>query len=126
MEESISFVPMISYRHIQKFLFACLLMMVVQATFASLSSSGLTDERNKSNKYSLKNLSSYSRRSISISGLKAELSFTCSQFSVTQNKVDGSVELNSVMQYDKGNTTYVYPYKFKIKVYKDKIRIPIH
>jgi hypothetical protein len=99
--------------------------MVVQVAIASFSFTSITDERNKASKFSLKNLSLYSHRSVSISGLKSELQFKGSQ-SVSQSNKNGNMEVNSLMQFDRGNTTFVFPYKMKVKIYKDKIRIPLH
>lgn len=125
MEEKLSFVKMLRYRHIQKIAFAALFIMAVQVAIASFSFTGITDERAKGSKYSLKNLSLYSHKSISISGLKSELRFNGSQ-SVSQKNNDGGLEMTSLIQFDRGNTTFVFPYKFKVKLYKDKIRIPLH
>ncbi|MDE3143654.1 MAG: hypothetical protein KGL19_05835 [Bacteroidota bacterium] len=125
MEEKLSFVKMLRNRHIQKIVFAALLIMAVQVAIASFSFTGITDERTKANKYSLKNLSLYSHRSISISGLKSELQFNGSH-SVSRSNNAGGMEMSSMMQFEKGNTTFIFPYKFKVKFYKDKIRIPLH
>ncbi|OIR14132.1 hypothetical protein GALL_45920 [mine drainage metagenome] len=125
MEEKLSFVKMLRNRHIQKIVFAALLIMAVQVAIASFSFTGITDERTKANKYSLKHLSLYSHKSISISGLKSELQFNGSH-SVALINNGNSLEMSSMMQYERGNTTFVFPYKFKVKLYKDKIRIPLH
>ena len=125
MQERVIFVPMFRFRHIQKIAFAAIFLMAVQVAIASFSFTGINDERNKANKYSLKNLSLYSHRSISISGLKSEMQFKGSQ-SVSQKSNDGALEMNSMMQFDKGNTTFIFPYKLKVKFIKDKIRIPLH
>jgi hypothetical protein len=97
--------------------------MAVQVSIASFSLTGLSDERKKSNKYSLKNLSNYSHKSLSIYALKAELQFKGSQ-ALSPGTFSNGTEVNSMMQFDRGNTTYIFPYKFKIKIPKDKIRIP--
>ncbi|HEX3025453.1 MAG TPA: hypothetical protein VHP12_09595 [Chitinophagaceae bacterium] len=125
MEEKLSFVKMLRNRHIQKIVFAALLIMAVQVAIASFSFTGITDERTKANKYSLKNLSSYPHKSISISELKSELQFNGSHSVSLKNKGSG-LEMSSMMQYERGNTTFVFPYKFRVKLYKDKIRIPLH
>ncbi len=114
---------MLQSSHIQKLTIAALFVMAVQVAIASFSFTGLSDERNKSNKYALKNLSNYSHKSLSIYALKAELQFRGSQTFNTKAYADGT-EVNSMMQFDRGNTTYIFPYKFKIKLPKDKIRIP--
>lgn len=125
MLKTLIFVEMLRLRHIQKIGFATLFIMVVQVAIASISFTGITDERAKANKYSLKNLSLYSHRSVSISGLISELQFKGS-LSVTQKNNAGNLEMISMMQFDRGNTTYIIPYKFKVKLLKDKIRIPLH
>lgn len=125
MRENHIFDQMIRLSHIQKIAFATIFLMAVQVAFASISFTGITDERNKNMKYSLKNLSLYSHKSISISGLKSELEFKGSSTVSQRNNASG-IEINSTMQYDKGNTTFVFPYKVKIKIYRDKIRIPLH
>ncbi len=117
---------MLQTSHIQKVLFAAFLVMAVQVAVASFSLSGLSDERNKNNKYSLKNLSSSSHKMLSIYTLKSELQFrgstAISSKTVSNNN---TMEANSMMQFDRGNTTYIFPYKFKIKLPKDKLRIPL-
>ena len=125
MRENHIFDPMIRLSHIQKIAFATIFVMAVQVAFASISFTGISDDKNKGNKYSLKHFSLYSHKSISISGLKSELEFKGSS-SLSQKNNAGGVEMNSIMQFDKGNTTFILPYKVKIKIYKDKIRIPLH
>ena len=125
MRENHIFDPMIRLSHIQKIAFATIFVMAVQVAFASISFTGISDDKNKGNKYSLKHFSLYSHKIISISGLKSELEFKGSS-SLSQKNNAGGVEMNSIMQFDKGNTTFILPYKVKIKIYKDKIRIPLH
>jgi hypothetical protein len=115
---------MIKSSHIQKFTFAALLVMAVQVAIASFSYIGILDENNKSNKYSLKNLNHYSHNTLSLYALKSELQYKGSQ-SFSPTAFQDGIGMNSMMQYDRGNTTYILPYKFKINLPKDKIRIPI-
>lgn len=115
---------MIKSSHIQKFTFAALLVMAVQVAIASLSFIGTTDERNKSTKYSLKNLSHNYHNTLSLYSLKTDLQFKGSK-SINSSALQEGSGINFMMQYDRGNTTYILPYKFKINLPKDKIRIPI-
>jgi hypothetical protein len=76
------------------------------------------DDKTK-NKYSLKNINSisknYSLSSLHISSFK----FAGSQDLFTQKSADG-VEINSMIRLQNGNTTYVYPYKYVVKMPKFK------
>lgn len=122
--KNLTFVEMIKSSHIHKFTFAVILLMAAKVAIASFSFIGISDERNKSNKYSLKNLSHTSHNTLSLYSLKSELQYKGSQ-SISPNAFDGGMGINSMMQYDRGNTTFILPYKFKINLPKDKIRIPI-
>ncbi len=110
--------------HIKKFFLAAILTVGVQAVFAAYSFTGITDERTKTNsKYSLKNLSALSHKSLSYSSLKSNLQFKGTQLQSAKEMQDG-LEVSSMLKYDNGNTTYIYPYKFKVKVPKFKTPVP--
>ena len=103
-----------------KLLIAALFVCVAQAAFASFS--GSADDRK--NKFSLKYLDKITR-AYSLSSLRTTTNF---QFKGSQDldlqKVDNNVEINSMMRLEKGNTTYVFPYKYKVKVPKFKTPTP--
>lgn len=85
---------------------------------ALASTSGSADDR--LNKFSLKNLSKYSR-SYSITGLRpAGLTFIGTQELNTLHLDNNSFQTNSILRMERGNTTYVYPYRYKVKVPKFK------
>jgi hypothetical protein len=106
-------------KHIKKLIVAATLALSVQVALASISFSGMTDEKNKGNKYSLKNLSLLSHRTLSLSTVKLNLLFKGSNI-VTQKTTPTGLEINSLLYYNSGNTTYIMPYKFKVKVPKFK------
>jgi hypothetical protein len=106
-------------RHIKKLIVAATLALSVQVALASISFSGITDEKNKGSKYSLKNLSLLSHRTLSLSTAKLNLLFKGSDI-LTQKNTSTGLEINSLLYYNKGNTTYIMPYKFKVKVPKFK------
>jgi hypothetical protein len=106
-------------RHIKKLIVASTLALSVQVALASISFSGISDDKNKSNKYSLKNLSLLSRRTLSLSSMKLNLQFKGSDV-LSQKPTTTGLEINSLLYYNKGNTTYIMPYKFKVKVPKFK------
>jgi hypothetical protein len=107
-------------QNIQKFGFSIMLVMAIQFAYAAFSFSGITDEHNKNSKYSLKNLNSFSRKSLTYSSMKSSLQFKGTQLLINQ----GGSEINSMLRFDNGNTTFVYPYKFKVKV-PTKFKTPV-
>lgn len=106
-------------RHIKKLIVAATLALSVQVAVASISFSGITDEKNKGSKYSLKNLSLLSHRTLSLSTVKLNLQFKGNDV-LTQKATPTGLEVNSLLYYNSGNTTYIMPYKFKVKVPKFK------
>ncbi|MGI8950883.1 MAG: hypothetical protein ACR2FN_04780 [Chitinophagaceae bacterium] len=101
------------YLHL-KLLIAVFLVMAVHAAMGSFTGS---EDRNK-NKYSLKNLSSvkyYSLSSLYNSGFQYKGSRQ-----LYQQINNNGIEINSFIKLQKGNTTYVYPYKYVIKLPKFK------
>ena len=108
-------------QYIKKALFVTLLAMGIQVAYAAFSFTGIADEKTKSSKYSLKNLSALSHKGLSFSSLKSSLQFKGSQ--LPKDGQSGS-EVNSMLRYDNGNTTYIYPYKFKVKAPKFKTPAP--
>ncbi|MFC4231888.1 hypothetical protein ACFOW1_08295 [Parasediminibacterium paludis] len=106
-------------RHIKKLIVAASLALSVQVAIASISFSGMTDEKSKGSKYSLKNLSLLSHRTLSLSTVKLHLLFKGSDV-LTQKSTSTGLEINSLLYYNSGNTTYIMPYKFKVKVPKFK------
>ena len=105
-------------QYIKKAVFVALLAMGMQVAYAALSFSGIADEKLKTTKYSLKNLSALSHKGLSFSSMKSSL-----QYKGTQT-VPGSEVSSSMIRFDNGNTSYVYPYKVKIKAPKFKTPAP--
>lgn len=110
-------------QNIQKIGFSIILVMVIQMAYAAFSFSGITDEHNKNSKYSLKNLNSFSRKSLTYSSMKSSLQFRGTQLLINKDNQNNS-EVNSMLRFDNGNTTFVYPYKFKVKV-PTKFKTPV-
>jgi hypothetical protein len=98
---------------------AALLLVVAQGAFASFT--GSSDDR--INRFSLKNLNKYTK-SYSLTGLRP----SAFQFRGSQDldllKTDNSLEINSMIRLERGNTTYIFPYKYKVKVPKFKTPSP--
>jgi hypothetical protein len=113
---------MVTRKNIQKLAVAAILLLGMEAAYASFSFTGIADEKTKVSKYSLKNLSSLSHKGLSFSSLKSTLQFKGIQ-STSKETINGT-EVNSMLRFDNGNTSYVYPYKFKVKAPKFKTPAP--
>ena len=108
--------------YIKKAAFVALLAMGIQVAYAALSFTGIADEKLKTTKYSLKNFSSLSHKALSFSSLRSTLQYKGPQ--ATSKEAGFGSEVNSMLRYDNGNTTYIYPYKFKVKAPKFKTPAP--
>lgn len=99
---------------------AALLLIAAQGVFASFT--GSSDDR--IDRFSLKSLKKYSK-SYSIPGLRlSTLQFVGAQD--LDNRTTGSgYEVNSMIRLERGNTTYVFPYKYKVKVSRFKTPSPV-
>jgi hypothetical protein len=105
---------------IKKASFVAILLMGIQVAYAAFSFTGIADEKLKTSKYSLKNFSSLSHKGLSFSSLKASLQYKGPQ-SLT-GSTSGSDA--GTLRFDNGNTSFVYPYKIKVKVPKFKTPTP--
>lgn len=117
------FVEMSIRQNSKKIAFVALLLMGIQVAYAAFSFTGITDEKTKSSKYSFKHLSTLSHKSLSFSSLKSSLQYKGPSTSLTKENRSGT-EVSSMLRFDNGNTTYVYPYKFKVKAPKFKTPAP--
>ncbi len=106
--------------YIKKASIVVLLAMGIQVAYAAFSFSGIADEKTK-NKYSLKNLNAL-HKGLSFSSLKSSLQYKGTQ-SFSKESASG-FEVNSMLRFDNGNTSYLYPYKFKVKAPKFKTPAP--
>ena len=114
---------MLNSIYIKKLIAASILSMVVPFAFAAFTLTGSVDEKAKSNKYSLKNISRYSQRSFSLSSFRTNLQYRGSLSVSAKSGVENSV-FNSFIQIERGNTTYTMPYKMKIKAPRFKTPSP--
>ncbi|HEX8279412.1 MAG TPA: hypothetical protein VF540_11985, partial [Segetibacter sp.] len=103
---------MLALKHIKRrklviaLLFAC-------ATQISLGSfTGTVDEKAKA-KYSLKNFNRNFYKKASPFSLTAGFQYKGIQVTSQQKDASG-ITYNSMMRFEKGNTTYIYPYKHKV------------
>ncbi len=94
-----------------RLLFAAALVLVIQISNASFI--GKSDDQK--NKFSLQSLNSVGK-AYSLSSLRTNtFRFRGSQEIYQQNNGD-KVQVQSMIRMERGNTTYVYPYKYVVKV----------
>lgn len=110
------FVKMRQQAYIKKLTIAALFVFAVQVVFASFITTGNTNNKKNASKYSLKNLSQYSKKGLSLSSIRLNSKLTATE-------LNASNTANSV-QMTNGNTTFIYPYKSKVKVPKFKAPTP--
>lgn len=115
-----TFVKMKLLKHIHKLAIAIIFVMLVQVLYASNTFSGGKDNKKEVNKYSLKDLSKYSNKPLTLNIAKYtfKLNSTSLENGFLNNKSTSSI------QFTKGNTTFIYPYKMKVKVPKFKTPTP--
>ena len=63
------------------------------------------------------------RHTFSLNSLKYNLHYTGSDI-LSQSTLPNSTQVNSMMRYDRGNTTYIMPFNYKVKVPKFKTPSP--
>lgn len=91
---------------------AVVLVCAAQIAFASFT--GTIGESSK-NKYSLKNFNKNFYKKASAFSLRAGFQYK-GTLVMNQQKDATGFTLNNMMRFEKGNTTYIYPYKHKVKV----------
>ena len=111
-------------KHIRKIAIATILLAGVQFAFAAFTLTGITEKKAKDSKYTLKNLPSLTAKAVSYSSLKYSLHLKSTTQVTSKNSLRNGVEVSSMLRYDNGNTSFVYPYKFKVKVPKFKTPSP--
>jgi len=98
-------------------------ILCVFAAHVSMGSFTGTSDENSKNKYSLKNFNKNFYKKASPYSIRAGFAYKGTQIIRQQPSTNG-VTFNSILRYEKGNTTYVYPYKHKVSVPKFKTPTP--
>src|SRR5689334_11569705 len=107
--------------HLKKILIA---LVLTGATHISMGSfTGSSDVRSK-NLYSLKNFNRNFYKATSPFSLRAGFEYKGLQLLSQKKEINGDVTFNSMMRFEKGNTTYIYPYTHKVSVPKFKSPTP--
>ena len=106
---------------------AVTLLVGVQTGYAAFTLSGVsTEKRGKQTKFTLKNLNLLNSKSLSYSSLRSTMQYKSIQTLGLQLKGSNNSEMNSMLRFDNGNSSFVFPYKFKVKVPKFKTPSPAY
>jgi hypothetical protein len=103
---------------IKKLVFALLLVFAGQFVFAAFTTTGKRSNKQTESKYTLKNLRSFTNKGLSLTSVRYNSKLVATDFS-NNGIMKSSTTINNV-QMQNGNTTFIYPYKAKIKVPKFK------
>lgn len=104
-----------------KFFFTASMVLGLSICFAATTGKGTTGGEN--NNISLKNITKYPK-SKSIGSLRlSQFQYKGTQDLFTQN-VNNYLQVNSMIRYQKGNTTYVFPYNYKVNMPVFKAPLP--
>jgi hypothetical protein len=96
-----------------------MLIMSLHLAIVAFAFTGIVDDKAKNSKFTLNSLHNFSKKGLSLSAIKSSLHYK----GVTLNSNSmmlQNTDLNSMLKYNNGNTTYIYPYKIKVKVPKFK------
>jgi hypothetical protein len=99
-------------------------LLLVGATQIALGSFTGSTEKKTNNLYSLKNFNRNFYKSVSPFSLRAGFQYKGSQLLNQKKCAEGDITFTSMMRYEKGNTTYIYPYTHKVSVPKFKTPTP--
>jgi hypothetical protein len=97
--------------------------VVSTSVHASTIVTGTTESKKVTEKYSLKNLSSLSHKASTFRDLKSSLLYKGLSVSTT---VTSGLGQSNYLKYNKGNITYVIPYRHKVILPRFKTPSPQH
>jgi len=97
--------------------------VVSSSVHASTIVSGTSESKKVTEKYSLKNLSSLSHKSSTFRDLKSSLLY---KGLTVSSSVSAGLGQTNYLKYNKGNITYVIPYRHKVILPRFKTPSPQH
>lgn len=108
---------------IQKRKMLITLLMIGATQIAMGSFTGSSEDKTKGI-YSLKNFNKTFYKSTNPFSIKAGFQYKGTEVLSQKKDANGITTFNSIMRFEKGNTTYVYPYKHQVTVPKFKTPAP--
>lgn len=99
-------------------LITCLttVLLISESSYASTIINGTLESKKMVEKYSLKNIGNLTHKTATFYTLKSSLEFK----GVASINMNGSVNNSNYLKYNKGNISYVIPYRYKLVLSKFK------
>ena len=98
-----------------------IVLLISESSYASTIVNGSTESKKMVEKYSLKNIGNLTHKTSTFYTLKASLEFK----GMATINMSGSVNNSNYLKYNKGNITYVIPYRYKVVLSKFKTPSPV-
>jgi hypothetical protein len=92
-----------------------------ESSYASTIVNSSTESKKLVEKYTLKNIGNLTHKTATFYTLKSSLEFK----GITSFNMNGSVKNSNYLKYNKGNISYVIPYRHKVVLSKFKTPSPI-
>lgn len=99
-------------------------LILISATHIAMGSFTGRSERKSNNLYSLKNFNRNFYRHTSMFSLRTGYEYRGTRLLSQRKEANGDITMYSMIRFEKGNTTYIYPYAHKISVPKFKTPSP--
>ena len=95
-------------------------LLLIGATHIAMGSFTGSSERKSKNLYSLTHFNKNFYKTISPFSLRAGYQYKGIKVVKQQQETNGEITFTSMLRYEKGNTTYIYPYTHKVSAPKFK------
>jgi len=104
-------------------LITCLttVLLISESSYASTIVNGSTESKKMVEKYTLKNIGNLTHKTATFYTLKSSLEFK----GIASINLNGSVNNSNYLKYNKGNISYIIPYRHKVILSKFKTPSPV-
>jgi len=104
-------------------LITCLttVLLISESSYASTIVNGSAESKKMVEKYTLKNIGNLTHKTATFYTLKSSLEFK----GIASINMNGSVNNSNYLKYNKGNISYVIPYRYKVVLSKFKTPSPV-
>ncbi len=99
-------------------------LLLISATHIAMGSFTGRSNKKSNDLYSLKNFNRNFYKSASMFSLRAGYEYRGTRLLSQRKEANGDITMLTLMRFEKGNTTYIYPYTHKIIVPKFKTPAP--
>ncbi len=99
-------------------------LILVGATHIAMAAFTGTSAKKTSNLYSLKSFNRNFYRNSALFSLRSGFDYKGTRFLSQKKELNGNITMISMLRFEKGNSTYIYPYVHKVIVPKFKTPSP--